>query len=106
MVQIILLLNALLQVEQKNVWSDSQNQSFATLKNTFTTTPILKLPDATKPFHLFFAYSLHVIFSCVPQQYDKKLHPVAYYSHKLKDAKTRYRSVERACLCIAKNVKK
>ena len=90
MAHLILPLNLLLRVEQKFIWDNTQVASFSSLKESFTMAPILKPPDASKPFHLFSACSHFVISACIAQLYDEKLHPIAYYSHKLKDAKTRY----------------
>ncbi|MCO5559818.1 hypothetical protein L7F22_013422 [Adiantum nelumboides] len=106
MAHLILPLNTLLRVEHKFHWGDSQQESFTSLKQAFTVAPIVKPPDVSKPFHLFFACSSSVISACIAQLYDKKMHPIAYYSRKLKDAETRYTWVERACLAIAESARK
>ncbi|MCO5584113.1 hypothetical protein L7F22_038036 [Adiantum nelumboides] len=105
MAHLILPLNTLLRVEKKFVWDEPQTSSFSSFKKVFTTAPVLKSPDASKPFHLFSACSQHVISACVAQLSEKKLHPIAYYSRKLKDAKSRYTWVEIACLAIAEGAK-
>jgi hypothetical protein len=43
----------LLKKENKYVWSDACDEAFKHLKKLLTTSPVLALPDTTKPFDVY-----------------------------------------------------
>ena len=60
------------------------------MKRAFTTAPLLRHFDVEKPVRLETDASNFAIGAIIAQQYEEgQWHPVAYYSRKLKDAKTR-----------------
>ena len=55
---------------------------FDRLKEAFCGTPVLKLPDFTKPFVVDSSALFYVVEIGLLQPYDDKLHAVAYFSKK------------------------
>jgi len=83
------------------VWHDDRDHAFQELKRRISTSPILKLPEVTKPFILQTDASHTGIGAILLQEDaagDKR--PVAFASRKLQPRETRYSKIERKCLAI------
>jgi len=62
--------------------------------------PVLKLFDPTKPIRIETDASDLAVGACLCQEYDKKWHPVAYYSRKLSPAEQNYDIHDKELLAI------
>lgn len=71
-------------------------------KTTFTTAPILKHPDPTKPFVVEVDASEAGVGAILSQRFGEnpKLHPVAFYSKKLSPAERNYDIGNRELLAV------
>ena len=69
------------------VWSDVQERAYNTLKTELTSSPILLLPDNTKPFTLRTDASDKGLGAVLLQEHNGKLMPVSYASKKLAEKK-------------------
>ena len=63
-------------------WTDAAQKSFDSLKVAFTSAPILKIADYSKQFVLETDASDYALGSVLSQEFDGKLHPIAFYSKK------------------------
>jgi hypothetical protein len=72
-------------------WIEPQEVAFEALKTAFTTAPVLKLPDPTKPYVVKTDASTSGIGAVLEQEGDDGFHPVAFASRKLQPAKVSYR---------------
>jgi hypothetical protein len=70
---------------ERVTWSDECEAIFQKLKATFTTAPVLKVPEVNKPF-IVHSDASNVGVGAVLSQVgeDGKEHPIAYGSRKLK----------------------
>ena len=79
-------------------------EAFKALKEAFTSAPLLRYFDENKPMRVETDASAFVIGGILTQQFeiDSHLHwlPVAYYSKKLLDTETRYRTGEQELFAI------
>ena len=65
-------------------WTNECQTAFETLKECFSTTPVLSMPDTTKPFILEMDASKWAIGATLLQkQEDGQIHPCRYLSHAL-----------------------
>jgi hypothetical protein len=87
-------------------WTDRQEQSFVKLKQLLSQGPILKLPDLNKQFVLRTDASDENLGSCLLQETDGILYPVAYASRKLLSRERNYTVGEKECLAIVWSVQK
>ncbi|KAJ1182068.1 hypothetical protein NDU88_007263 [Pleurodeles waltl] len=97
----------LLRKKEKCVWSPEADQAFSTLKKAFSTAPLLIHPDANRPF-IVEADASDVAIGAVLSQRNKdtgQLHPVAYMSRKLNEAKQNYVIAEKELLAICDTFK-
>ena len=93
-------LTALLHKDQKFEWSEEAQQAFNILKEWLTTTPVLLLPDPTKPFTVTTDASDYAIGAVLTQDQGKGEQPVAYESRKLSSAEQNYAIHEKELLAI------
>ena len=87
-------------------WRSKDQKAFDTLKEQFTTEPILIMFDPTKPIMLETDASdlaLRVVIS--QQRPDGKWHPVAFYSRKLTIPKQNYEIHDKELLAIVDSMK-
>ena len=84
-------------------WDVAQDNA---LKASLATTPILKLPDTSKPFVLRCDASKIGLGAMLLQDHDRELFLVSYASKKLTDTEKRYCTIERECLAIVWAIKK
>jgi hypothetical protein len=62
--------------------------------------PVLRAPKSGDPFRLYVATKNEVIGVVLTQETEGKEYVIAYLSHQLVDAKTRYTFIKRLCLCL------
>ncbi|SLM34531.1 gag polymerase env [Lasallia pustulata] len=84
--------------------SETALEAFKALKEAFTSAPLLRYFDENKPMRVEMDASAFAIGGILTQQFeiDGHLHwlPVAYYSKKLLDTETRYRTGEQELFAI------
>ncbi|KAJ1088154.1 hypothetical protein NDU88_001313 [Pleurodeles waltl] len=100
--QTVAPITKLLRKKEKFVWSPEADQAFSTLKEAFSTAPVLTHPDADRPF-IVEADASDVAIGAVLSQRNKdtgQLHPVAYMSRKLNEAEQNYVIAEKELLAI------
>jgi len=84
-------LSSLTRKEKGWKWSDKQQEAFETLKKAMITEPILQHFDSEIPVTIETDASDYRIGAICSQPYERGiLHPVAYYSRKLKDPEHNY----------------
>ena len=81
-------------------WGKAQEKTFNTLRGALLKRPILRLPDHLLNFTLHTDASNSGIGAVFMQEYEGKLHPVAYASKKLMNVETKYSTPEKECLAI------
>ena len=97
-------LNSLLQGNTPWKWTEQCESVFQLLKKTFTTAPILRLFNPTLPIILECDTSDFTIAAII-SQFDtgsKDLHPVAFYTHSMINAKLNYNIYNKELLAIVK----
>ncbi|KAJ1126111.1 hypothetical protein NDU88_004520 [Pleurodeles waltl] len=100
--QTVAPITKLLRKKETFVWSPEADQAFSTLKEAFSTAPVLTHPDADRPF-IVEADASDVAIGAVLSQRNKdtgQLHPVAYMSRKLNEAEQNYVIAEKELLAI------
>ncbi|KAJ1081363.1 hypothetical protein NDU88_001545 [Pleurodeles waltl] len=100
--QTVAPITKLLRKKEKCVWSPEADQAFSTLKEAFSTAPVLTHPDADRPF-IVEADASDVAIGAVLSERNKdtgQLHPVAYMSQKLNEAEQNYVIAEKELLVI------
>ncbi|KAJ1199736.1 hypothetical protein NDU88_003569 [Pleurodeles waltl] len=86
--QTVAPITKLLRKKEPFVWSPEADKASSTLKEAFSTAPVLTHPDTERPF-IVEADALDVAIGAVLLQRNKdtgQLHPVAYMSRKLNEA--------------------
>ena len=87
-------------------WTDVHTHAFESLKKAITSYPVLKLPDSSKDYEVMVDGSKIAVGAVLMQRDDNNdLHPIAFYSHKLTDAESRYSPFEFELLAIFKALK-
>jgi len=83
-------------------WSSDEQSAFDTLKEKITSTPILILPDNSKPFRIEADSSDFATGAVLSQQSpeDKKWHPVAFLSKSLSPVERNYEIHDKEMLAI------
>ncbi|KAJ1171231.1 hypothetical protein NDU88_003101 [Pleurodeles waltl] len=92
----------LLRKKEKCVWSPEADRAFSTLKEAFSTAPVLTHPDVDCPL-IVEADASDVAIGAVLSQRNKdtgQLHPVAYMSRKLNEGEQNYVIAEKEPLAI------
>ena len=95
-------LTELTSTKRKFVWSATCQLAFEQLKNILCSKPILAMPDLSKPFSIQ-VDACDTGIGAVLLQEDPEtmnLHPVSYYSYKLKPHQRSYATVEKELLGI------
>ena len=94
-------LTMLVKKEQKWIWGDAQEEAFKQLKNAFSTTPILTMPDPGEPFILECDASDFATGAILSQKgKDGKMHPIAFYSKGMAPAERNYEIYDKELLAI------
>lgn len=99
-------LNELRKKNKKFVWSDECQASFVKLKNCIVNPPVLAVPDYNKPFILYCDASDKACGSCLMQNVDNKLKPIAFYSRKFNEAERCLSVYEKEALSIVCSINK
>jgi hypothetical protein len=81
-------------------WEDRHEKAFAEIKRRLASTPILRLPDLSKPFTVQTDASDRGLGAVLLQEHDGQLHPVIYASKLLSGAARHYATVEKECLAV------
>jgi len=94
-------LSSLTRKEKVWEWGDKQQEAFETLKEAMTTEPILQHFDPERPVTIETDASDYAIGAIYSQPDEKGiLHPIAYYSRKLKDPECNYDIHDKELLAI------
>jgi len=100
-------LSSLTRKEKAWEWGDKQQEAFGTLKRAMTTEPILQHFDPERPVTIETDASDYAIGAICSQPDEKGiLHPVAYYSRKLKDPERNYDIHDKELLAIVDALRK
>ena len=88
---IIAPLNLLTHKEEPWIWTRLQQDAFEYLKHIFSSTPVLRIPDVTRPFSIITNTSL-LAAEAVLMQADENsdLHPCTYFSCTFSSAQHNY----------------
>ena len=93
----------LFQLKRNDVewkWGAAEQLAFDTLKERLCEAPVLRHPDFDRPFFVQTDASGYGIGAVLSQEFEDGEHPIAYASRTLKDAETRYATIEREALGI------
>ena len=91
------------KLTRKNVpfnWGPEQQKAFEKLKELFTSTPILINPDSDKPFIVETDASSYAVGAILSQEFEGKLHPVAFISSSLTKSQRNYPIFDKELLAI------
>ncbi|KAK3555087.1 hypothetical protein QTP86_008044 [Hemibagrus guttatus] len=96
------LTNLLRNKPKSLLWSPAAEEAFNTLKRAFTTAPLLIHPNPDKPFVVEVDASTKGVGAVLSQQQGNpsRLHPCAFFSHKLNPAERNYDIGNRELLAI------
>ncbi|XP_073711556.1 flavin-containing monooxygenase 5-like [Misgurnus anguillicaudatus] len=83
-------------------WSDATESAFATLKSCFVSAPILVTPDRSRQFIVEVDASEVGVGAVLSQRAssDERVHPCAYFSHRLSPAEDNYDIGNRELLAV------
>ena len=99
--QIAHSLHLLTKRDQEYVWEELQQQAFAELKNRLTSSPVLRLPDLSKPFTIQTDASKLGTGAVLLQQDAMGVsHPCAYLSQALVGAEQNYQVYDLELLAV------
>ncbi len=86
--------------KDRKLWTHDCQHAFEQLKVALTTAPVLVAPDYTKRFLVFTDASIHATGAILAQEYPDGIHPIAFYSRKLKPAEVKYPTHEQELLAV------
>lgn len=81
-------------------WDQSAQEAFSRLKDRFATAPILRQPDLSQQIVVEVDATDSGVGAVLSQRRDVKLHPCAFYSHRLSPAERNYNIGDRELLAI------
>ncbi|GFV32294.1 transposon Tf2-9 polyprotein [Trichonephila clavipes] len=87
-------------------WGFDQQNAFQTLKNSLTTSPVLKQADGTKPYIIRTDASNYALGAVLLQGEGSDEHPIEYASRLLTPAERNYSTTEREALAVVWALKK
>lgn len=94
-------LNALTRKDQEFHWSPECEKAFNTLKRKFTSYPVLRMPDPTKPFQIEADASKSASGAVLTQLDDNGArHPIFFLSKSFTDAEKNYQIYDKELLAI------
>ena len=93
-------LHALMKKDVPFVWTMACEQAFLQLKDALCSAPVLRQPDDSKPFVIYCDASDYATGAVLMQEFDGKLHPLAYDSRSLSDAERRYATHDKEMLAV------
>ena len=86
-------------------WTVEAKQSFETIKEALTKTPILITPNFNKDFIIFSFSSEHTIAKVLLQNNDEGYEqPITLFSKDLRDARLKYNYMEKQALTLVKAI--
>ena len=91
---------SLLKKDTKFNWNPDCQEAFENLQSQFSSAPILRHPDTSKPFIVEADASDFAIGGILSQDIDGKIHPIAYYSRKLSVPEINYKVHDKELLAI------
>ncbi|KAL0150682.1 hypothetical protein M9458_053986, partial [Cirrhinus mrigala] len=100
--QVAARLTALTSTKSRFMWSETAQEAFDHLKKLFTSAPILITPDTSKQFIVkvdVFNVGVGVVLSQL-SHLDDRVHPCAFFSHRLSQAERSYDVGNRELLAI------
>ena len=87
-------------------WNTEARKSFDQIKKALTKASVLISPEYTKDFQIFSFSSEHIIAAILTQKNnDNQEQPIAFFSRVLRDAETRYTTVEKQAYALVKEMK-
>ena len=99
--QIAHLLHLLTKKDQEYIWGDAQKQAFYELKNHLMSSPVLRLPDLSKPFQVQTdASKLGTGAVLLQKDATGVPHPCAYLSQALVGAEQNYQVYDLELLAV------
>ncbi|XP_047478502.1 uncharacterized protein LOC125031660 [Penaeus chinensis] len=89
-------------------WTSECAEAFDKLKIFISSEPVLRTPDYSRPFSLQIDASGHGVGAVLLQEDEdtRMMHPVSYFSAKLKKHQTQYSTIEREALSLVLALKK
>ncbi len=93
-------LTDLTQHDVKFKWTDEEQLALDKLKSSIINAPVLKIGDPLKPYYITTDASNIGIGAVLEQEEDKKMRPVAFYSHKLNLAERKMATHEKEMLAV------
>jgi len=81
-------------------WGTPQENAFQQLKQACVSLPVLRTFEPGQPIRIETDASDTAMGACLRQQFDKKWHPIAYYSKKLTDTEQNYDIHDKELLAI------
>ena len=94
----------LLKKDVKFQWTTACEEAFQKLKHLLCNAPILKLPQESKPFHIYTDGSKLGLGFVLAQEFDGKLHPIAYGGKSLNKHQKNYTTTEIETLALVSAV--
>ncbi|WP_140888044.1 RNase H-like domain-containing protein, partial [Muricoccus nepalensis] len=94
-------LHALMKKDAPFIWTEDCQKAFQTLKDRFTSYPVLRLPDPSRPFQIEADASKYASGAVLTQLDENGArHPVAYLSKTFDEAQRNYEIYDRELLAI------
>jgi hypothetical protein len=97
-------LNDLTKKNTPFAWKEAQQTAFDTLKNCFTTAPILAYPDNDRIFRLETDASNFATGAVLSIEQNGKWHPVAFSSHSMSPEERNYPVADKAMLSVIRSL--
>jgi hypothetical protein len=97
-------LNDLTKKDTPFVWKEAQQTAFDTLKNRFTTAPILAYPDNDRVFRLETDASNFATGAVLSIEQNGKWHPVAFSSHSMSPEERNYPVADKEMLSVIRSL--
>jgi hypothetical protein len=97
-------LNDLTKKNTLFAWKEAQQTAFDTLKNRFTTAPILAYPDNDQIFHLETDASNFATGAVLSIEQNGKWHPVAFSSHSMSPEERNYPVANKEMLSVIRSL--
>jgi transposase InsO family protein len=97
-------LNDLTKKDTPFAWKEAQQTAFDTLKNRFTTAPILAYPDNDRVFRLETDASNFATGAVLSIEQNGKWHPVAFSSHSMSPEERNYPVADKGMLSVIRSL--